>query len=301
MPNYNKLNYITTSIDYYIDKPPRYVVTYNEYNKFNNIYHRLLTEHKDCLDNIKININALMNHVDQLTEGTVPDNSVTDVKLVDNSVGTSKIKNGAVTDDKLANNINPLKIKQPCAGDVLYHLENPVEDEYLININADNVEPLSITNTRYDTYYTFEIIYPLDLKDYRMFIIDTKSGDSTKTFKSYGSTASEFSISVGGLHTIEILGANAKLALNLDYDEISGRYEVPITGETHTVVNTSSLTLAVNLSIRDSKIFIKNNRLILRFNVYPNFTGNIASSTRDNMKKHSASFPNIALKLKPLY
>lgn len=294
MPNYNKLNYITTSIDYYIDKPPRYVVTYNEYNKLNNIYRKLLTEHKDCLDNIKININELMNHVDQLTEGTVPDNSVTDVKLVDNSVGTSKIKNGAVTDDKLANNINPLKIKQPCAGDVLYHLENPVEDEYLININADNVEPLST-----DTPYAFEIIYPLDLKDYRMFIIDTKSGDSTKTFKRYGSTASEFGISVADILYTEILGANNKLILNIQYSNIiDGLYAVPI-GGTYTIVDISSDKLTANLAIRDFKIFIKNNGLILRFNIYPNFLGNVASYAK--IKAYSASFPNIALKLKPLY
>lgn len=293
MPNYNKLNYITTSIDYYIDKPPRYVVTYNEYNKLNNIYHKLLTEHKDCLDNIKININELMNHVDQLTEGTVPDNSVTDVKLVDNSVGTSKIKNGAVTDDKLANNINPLKIKQPCAGDVLYHLENPVEDEYLININADNVKPLSTT----DTHYAFEIIYPLDLKDYRMFIIDTKSGDSTKTFKRYGSTASEFGISVGGLHDREILGANNKLTFNII--NMDGTYTVPITGETYTIINEPNNKLTVNLAIRDFEIFIKNNGLILRFNVYPNIIGNVTHP--DTFQECSASFPNIALKLKPLY
>ena len=243
-----------------------------------------------------------MNHVDQLTEGTVPDNSVTDVKLVDNSVGTSKIKNGAVTDDKLANNINPLKIKQPCAGDVLYHMENPVEDEYLININADNVEPLSKTATRTDTRYAFEIIYPLDLKDYRMFIIDTKSGDSTKTFKSYGSIASEFGISVGGLHTREILGANNKLAFNIQHiDGMDGRYEVPITGETHTVASTSSRKLTGNLDIRDFKIFIKNNGLILRFNVYANFQGLEILSVDHCFTEYSASFPNIALKLKPLY
>ena len=297
MSNYNKLNYITTSIDYYIDKPPRYVVTYNEYNKFNNIYHRLLTEHKDCLDNIKININELMKHVDQLTEGTVPDNSVTDVKLVDNSVGTSKIKNGAVTDDKLANNINPLKIKQPCAGDVLYHLENPVEDEYLININADNVEPLS-TNTP----YAFEIIYPLDLKDYRMFIIDTKSGDSTKTFKRYASTASEFGISVDGLFTEEILGTNNKLRFDIQSSsELNGLYAVPITGDIYTIskFNTPPGELTVTLYIRDFEIFIKNNGLILRFNVYASIRDYVSGP--HSIKVCSASFPNIALKLKPLY
>ena len=116
------LNYTVTSIPVYINRAPRHVVLYDEYNKLNTMYHTYLEEHALCLKIIKDEHNKLTEAVADLTAGTVPDNSITTVKLADNSVTTAKIKNNAVTNDKLAGEIYSNKLKQPSKTDLYKYM-----------------------------------------------------------------------------------------------------------------------------------------------------------------------------------
>lgn len=132
------LNYTITSIPVYINRAPRHVVLYNEYNNLNAKYHTYLEEHADRLEKIKDAHNTLEQAVADLIAGTVPNNSVSTVKLVDNSVTTAKIKNNAVTNDKLAGNIHSSKLKHPSALDLYRYL--------------------ALTGYASDMYYKFEPI-----------------------------------------------------------------------------------------------------------------------------------------------
>ena len=116
------LDYKITQIPVYTDRPPRHVVLYNEYNKLNSGYHKFLEEHAIVLELIKAEHNTLAGAVDSLTEGTVPDNSVTTSKLTDDSVTTLKIKDKAVTNDKLTGGIHSSKLKQPSITDLYKYM-----------------------------------------------------------------------------------------------------------------------------------------------------------------------------------
>lgn len=144
------LNYVITRVPIYIDREPRHVVLYDEYNKLNNSYYTLLNEHALILELIKTEHNTLVKSVEDLTEGTVPDNSVTAAKLTDNSVTKDKIVNEAVTNDKLAGEISFSKLKQPSMAHLYKYMEVTgfSEDEYY---NFETITAYCITATSAST------------------------------------------------------------------------------------------------------------------------------------------------------
>lgn len=116
------LNYTITSIPVYINRAPRHVVLYDEYNKLNTIYHTYLEEHALCLKIIKEEHNTLNKAVADLTNFIVPNDTITTDKLANNSITTAKIKNNAVTNDKLAGEIHSNKLKQPSKTDLYKYM-----------------------------------------------------------------------------------------------------------------------------------------------------------------------------------